>query len=268
MFSLWARVEKQSVFFPSAEVEFNPGELGLRYQDVSFPTPDGHTLHGWYIPASGEVGNPSAQAWLWFHGNGGNIGHRVEEIALLHRRLQVDLFIFDYRGYGRSNGTPSEKGTYIDARAALRLVLEWPGVDSESVVYLGHSLGSSVAVELAVAHPPLGLVLVSPLTSVRDMAKLTPIFRPFSWLVRGHFDSLARIGQVGAPLLVLHGDQDGLVPIAQGRKLFEAANEPKTLTVLQGADHNDTYAVAPSEFFGALVRFQAEISLSDFPKRW
>ena len=261
--ALWAQIEKRFVFFPSAEVEYTPGHLGLEYEDVFFPTQDGLTLHGWSIPAPGATGNPSGQTWVWFHGNGGNIGHRVEEIALLHHRLQVDIFIFDYRGYGRSPGTPSEKGTYLDARAALRRALERPGVDPEAVVYFGHSLGTAVAAELAVSHPPAGMVFVSPFTSVRDMARLTFPLPGAGWVVRNHYNTLSRIGRVHAPLLVLHGDQDETVAISQGRKLYESANQPKTLTVLKGAGHNDTYIVDPGEFFGALERFQAEIARGD-----
>ena len=257
---LWAQLEKRFVFFPRSQIEFTPAETGLEYEDVFFTTQDGLTLHGWFVHGAGSQGNPGGQTWVWFHGNGGNIGHRVEELALLHQRLQVNLFIFDYRGYGRSQGTPTEKGTYLDARAALQYLVERPGVDPDQIVYFGRSLGSAVAVELAVARTPRGLVLVSPFSSVREMAKLAVPFPAVGWLVRNHYPTISRMPNVQVPLLVVHGNLDETIPIAQGRKLFEAANQPKTFLVLTGAAHNDTYIAAPDAFFGALEQFKADIS--------
>ena len=257
---LWAQLEKRFVFFPRSEIEFTPAETGLEYEDVFFATQDGLTLHGWFVPGAGDQETAPGQTWVWFHGNGGNIGHRVEELALLSERLQVNLFIFDYRGYGRSQGSPSEKGTYLDARAALQYLVERPDVDPQHIIYFGRSLGSAVAVELAVARPPKGMVLVSPFSSVREMAKLAVPFPAAGWLVRNHYPTISRIRDVQVPVLVVHGDLDETVPIAQGRKLFEAANEPKTFRELTGAAHNDTYIAASEAFFGALEQFSAGIS--------
>ena len=247
------------VFFPQAEVLYTPADAGLAYEDVRFDTTDGLTLHGWFVPGPEGRGG-DGQTWLWFHGNGGNLAHRVDEIALLHRRIGVDLFIFDYRGFGRSAGAPSEWGTYVDARTALQYLRGRPDVDPDRLVYFGHSLGASVAVELAVGTSPLGLVLVSPFSSVREMAELTPMFRPFSWLVSGHYDSLARLPSIKLPVLVLHGDLDMLVPIAQGKKVYHAANGPKRFVTLRGAAHNDTYIVTQEELVEALAQFKAEVS--------
>ncbi len=257
---LWAQLEKRFVFFPRSEIEFTPDQTGLEYEDISFFTQDGLILHGWFVPAPGNHGAADGQTWVWFHGNGGNIGHRVEELTLLHQRLNVNLFLFDYRGYGRSQGTPSEKGTYLDARAALQYLLERPDVDPHQIVYFGRSLGAAVAVELAVARPPKGMVLVSPFSSVREMAKMAVPFPAAGWLVRNHYPTISRIRNVQAPVLVIHGDLDETIPIAQGRRLFEAANEPKTFRELTGAAHNDTYIAAPGAFFGALEQFRAGIS--------
>ena len=256
---LWPQLEKRMVFFPHSEVLYTPADLGIDYEDVFFTTGAGLKLHGWFVPAP-RARHGSSPGWLWFHGNGGNIGHRVEELALLRHRLRSDIFLFDYRGYGQSQGTPSEAGTYRDARAALAYLEDRGDLDTGRVIYFGHSLGASVAVELATVRPPKGLVLVSPPSSIRDMADLTPIFRPFTWLVRGHYDSNVRIGRVDTPLLVLHGDLDQLVPIEQGRKLFEAANEPKRFVTLRGAAHNDTYIVTQEELVAALAQFKTEVS--------
>jgi fermentation-respiration switch protein FrsA (DUF1100 family) len=257
---LWAQLEKRFVFSPRSEIEFTPEQTGLEYEEIFFATQDGLNLHGWFVPAAGNHGSADRQTWVWFHGNGGNIGHRVEELTLLHQRLNVNLFIFDYRGYGRSQGSPSEKGTYLDARAALQYLVERPGVDADQIVYFGRSLGAAVAVELAVARPPKGMVLVSPFSSVREMARMAVPFPAAGLLVRNHYPTIFRIRNVEAPVLVLHGDLDETIPIAQGRKLFEAANEPKTFRELTGAAHNDTYIAAPEAFFGALEQFRADLS--------
>ena len=257
---LWAQLEKRFVFFPRSEIEFTPDQTGLEYENIFFTTQDGLTLHGWFVPADHNRGTADGQTWVWFHGNGGNIGHRVEELALLHQRLKVNLFLFDYRGYGRSQGLPSEKGTYLDARAALQYLVERPGIDPDQIVYFGRSLGAAVAVELAVARPPKGMVLFSPFSSVREMAKMAVPFPAAGWLVRNHYPTISRIRNVGAPILVIHGVLDETVPIAQGRRLFEAANEPKTFCELTGAAHNDTYSAAPEAFFGALEQFRTGLS--------
>ena len=250
---LWSQLEKRFVFFPVAEVLYTPADAGLNYEDIRFQTSDGLDLQGWFIP--GDPGSGSNLTWVWFHGNGGNIGHRIDELALAHQRTGADIFIFDYRGYGQSEGEPSEKGTYLDSRAAVEYLLVRPDVDSGRLIYLGHSLGAAVAVELSLAQPPRAMVLVSPFASVRDMAKLTLPFPPVGWLVRNHYDSMSRISSVTVPVLFLHGDLDETVPISQGRKLYAAANEPKQFKVLNGAAHNDTYEVASEQYWGSIESF-------------
>ena len=184
---IWKQLERRYVFYPSTEIESTPRDVGIDYEDVFFPTQSGRMLHGWFV-----VGD-SASTWLWFHGNAGNIGHRVHELALLHHRLGVNLLLFDYQGYGKSQGTPSEQSTYCDARAALSYLQTRPGVLSEKIVYFGHSLGAAVAVELATTHAPIGMVLVSPFASVMDMARIAFPRVPFNWLLRNKYNSLARI---------------------------------------------------------------------------
>ena len=258
---LWSQLEKRFVFFPVAELLFTPSDIGLEYQDVSFQTSDGLSLQGWFIPggsAGGSTGG-SGLTWVWFHGNGGNIGHRIEELALAHHRTGENIFIFDYRGYGQSEGSPSEKGTYLDSRAAMEYLRSRPDVDPSKIVYLGHSLGAAVALELSLTQPPLALVLVSPFASVRDMARLTLPFPPAGWLVRNHYDNIPRIQMLNIPLLVLHGDLDDTVPISQGRKLFEAANEPKRFQLLEGAAHNDTYEATAEQYWRAIESFLAGV---------
>lgn len=246
---LWSQIERRYIFFPTAEIQYTPGQVGLSYEEVFFQSEDGLRLHGWYVPGQSDI------TLLWFHGNGGNIGHRVEELALFHHRLGINQLIFDYRGYGRSQGRPSEQGTYRDARAALAYLEGRSDVAPERIVFFGRSLGAAVAVELAASRPPLALVLVSPFTSISDMARLTMPVLPLHWLVRNRYDSLAHIGRVNRPLLVLHGDQDETVPLSQGIKLFEAANPPKQFRLLPGTGHNDTYSSGGPAYWDALTEF-------------
>ena len=249
---LWTQLEKRFVFFPTSELEATPEQAGLDYEDVIFTTEDGLQLHGWFVPGTTEV------TWLWFHGNGGNIGHRVDELALVHHRLGVNVFIFDYRGYGRSQGQPSERGTYRDSRAALSYLRSRADVSPGKIVYFGRSLGSAVAVELAVENAPAAMVLVSPFASIRDMARISFPLLPFHWLVRNHYNSLAHIAHVRSPLMVLHGERDETVPLAQGKKLFDAANAPKKFQVLTGTGHNDTYLSGGTAYWNFLEAFLAE----------
>lgn len=251
---LWAFVEKWFVYFPETEFVNTPGQLGLPYEDVFLETEDGLTLHGWYVPGKEDV------TWLWFHGNGGNISHRLDEAALFRHALGVNQFLFDYRGYGRSQGKPSESGAYLDARAALAYLHSRSDVDPRRVVYFGRSLGTAIAVELATAHEPLGLVLVAPFTSLSDMARLSFSFPPLHLLVRGRYDSLDRIARTTSPLLIVHGDSDQTIPVDQGRRLFEAANEPKRFLALPGADHNDTYITGGRLYWDAMKEFLESVS--------
>ena len=253
---LWAWAEKRLVFFPEPEVASTPAQAGLQYEDVYLTAPDGLKLHGWFLPAPHDAAGPDTQTWLWFHGNGGNLGTRVGQLERAHRLLGVHQFIFDYRGYGNSEGQPSERGTYLDARAALNYLEQRPDVDSSRVVYFGHSLGAAVAIELAVARPPAGMALIAPFSSIRDMAKLALPLPLAGWAVRNHYNSVALIPRVHAPLIILHGEMDEIVPHSQGLKLFEAANRPKRFVTLPDARHNNAHHVAADVMAGALLEFR------------
>lgn len=221
------------LYLPSRAVTQTPASAGLTYRDVELTTDDGVALHAWWVKrraaAAGHV--------LLCHGNAGNIGDRVMHAALL-AAAGFDVLLFDYRGYGRSSGRPDEQGTYRDARAALRWLHERPEVDRDRVLYLGESLGGAVALELALEHPPAGVVLLSAFASVREMARRHYGLIPNA-LVPDAYPSLRLIGGLRAPLLVLHGEDDMIVPVQQGRALFDAAPQPKRLRVVVGAGHND-----------------------------
>ena len=247
---LWGQLERRFVFFPTREVAATPADFGVEFEDVYFPTSDGYRLNGWYIPGRGET------VWLWFHGNGGDLGHRAEEMALFHHMVGASVFIFDYRGYGKSEDQPSEQGTYRDSRAALDYLQGRSDASGRRTVYFGRSLGAAVAVELAVEFPPAGLVLVSPFTSLRDMAKLShPLLPLATWAAGGRYDSAARIGSIHRPVLIMHGEHDEIVPVQQGEDLFRAANYPKTFRLLPGAGHNDTYHAGGAVYWEQLKEF-------------
>jgi pimeloyl-ACP methyl ester carboxylesterase len=216
------------LFFPERALHATPA---VPYEELAIATDDGERLHGWWVPASA----PGAAPVLLCHGNGGNVSDRVPHVAFLEA-AGFDVLLFDYRGYGRSTGRPSETGTYRDARAARRALLERAG--SDGVLYLGESLGAAVALELAHHHPPAGLILQSPFTSIRDMARLHYPVVPRA-LVPDAYPSLRLIRSLEIPLLVLHGERDDIVPLLHGEELYEAATCPKRLVRFPDAGHND-----------------------------
>ncbi|GAA5059648.1 alpha/beta hydrolase [Nocardia callitridis] len=233
-------------YLPERQLTQTPASLGLDYTELSIDTDDGETLHGWWVRAPRSIGHI-----LFTHGNGGNIGDRIVLYALL-TKAGFDVLTFDYRGYGRSTGRPSEHGTYRDARAARRALLDQQGVDPDRVLYLGKSLGGGVALELAQEYPPAGLMLMSTFTGIRDAARSIYPFLPAP-LVPNAYPSERRIRALHVPVLIMHGDQDDLLPLRHAQRLFAAANEPKRLVVFPGATHNDVIMVGGNTWF-ELVR--------------
>jgi fermentation-respiration switch protein FrsA (DUF1100 family) len=221
------------LYLPSRRITQTPAAAGLRFADVELRADDGERLHDWWVPASAPV----LGHVLLCHGNAGNIGDRVPHLALLSA-AGFDVLAFDSRGYGRSSGRPSEHGTHRDARAARDALGRQDGVDAARVLYLGESLGGAVALALALEQPPAGLILQSAFTSVRDMARRHYPFLPRS-LVPDAYPNLRRIARLRAPLLVLHGARDDIVPLMHGEELYEAAPEPKRIQVFRDAGHND-----------------------------
>ncbi len=236
--------EKGIVFFPDPDLVGTPGDVGLEYEDVLFDTADGVRLHGWWVPAAG------APVLVWFHGNAGNISHRLENLQLLHDLVGVQIFIFDYREYGRSQGRISREGTFLDAAAAYRYLAETRGVPPEDIVLFGRSLGTALATDIAVKHPCRALILESAFTNSSDMAKLLAPFL-FDWRPRVPYDNLGKIDKVKVPVLIIHGSDDEIIPVEMGRKVFAAANCPKDLYIIPGAHHNDTYGVGGTRIFPA-----------------
>jgi fermentation-respiration switch protein FrsA (DUF1100 family) len=231
-------LERHFVYYPTREVVGTPAQIGLAYEDVFPVAEDGVKLHGWYIASPG-----AGVTLLLFHGNAGNIGHRLPWLELL-RPLQANILIIDYRGYGRSEGQPFEEGLYRDARAAHSWWSQRYAGKADSLVLVGESLGGAVAVELATRVPVTALILQSTFTSAWDMAKtIMPIglLQPLTGI---RFDSAARILRITCPKLIIHGDRDDIVPFRLGKKLYDLAPAPKQFFEVPGAAHNDLLWVA------------------------
>jgi fermentation-respiration switch protein FrsA (DUF1100 family) len=210
-------------------------------------------LHGWLIPAS----SPD-YLLLFCHGNAGNISHRLDNVRLLHNR-GISVFIFDYRGYGRSQGRISEKGFYLDSEAAYEVARKWAEQSGAKLVVFGRSLGGIAATHLGATKQCDGLILESTFTNMGAMARAHyPL--PFAEsLLKHRLNAVDRIIEVRIPKLFFHGDRDRIVPIKLGRQLFEAAPNPKEFIVLSGAGHNDTYFVGGPDYFNKIESFFASL---------
>ncbi len=250
--------ESRLLYFPGSErvLETPPAALGLPVERAEMRTSDGLTLVGWIIRAD----SASAPWLLICHGNGGNISNagRPYHYAGL-RDLGLNLFTFDYRGYGESEGVPSEPGLYRDADAAYRYLRETLAVPPERIVIFGHSLGSAVAVELAGHASAAGLILDGALTSVAERGQEIYPFVPVRWIAASRYASIEKIGALRLPKLFLHAEADGVVPIAHGRRLFEAAPPPKRFVALAGG-HGDAFVEDSAAYYGAIGGFVAELS--------
>jgi fermentation-respiration switch protein FrsA (DUF1100 family) len=249
--AIFLRMEDQFLYFPTRELGAAPADFGLEAEDLSVEAEDGVRLHGWWIRGEGR------RALVFFHGNAGNIADRLDRAQILRDRFGFDVFLVDYRGYGRSGGRPSEEGLYRDGRAAYGAARE-AGFPPERIVLFGESLGSAVAVRTAAELPCSALVLETPFLSVPEMARVHYPFVP-AFLIRSRFDSGARIAGIAAPKLFLVAERDEIVPPVQGRRLYELAKEPKRLFVIPGAGHNDTYVTGGEAYWQAWEGFLREI---------
>jgi len=257
--------EESMIFFPDPypsgnwDAEAVARGTGTTVEDCFFDASDGTRLHAWWCrPVDGQVEHTSEMVLLWFHGNAGNLAHR-SDLMLELARIPAQVFIVGYRGYGRSDGRPNEKGLYRDARAAWRYLRDDGGVDAEKIVILGKSLGGAVAVDLASEVNPAGLIVESSFASVPDMAAHHYPFIP-RWLVRTKMDSLSKIGRVHCPIMVIHSPADEIVPYEQGRQLFDAASGDKRFFEVPGAHHNELWLVGGTAYLRALREFLLDCS--------
>lgn len=222
----------------------------MNFEEVYFDAADGVLLHGWYIP-----GRRDMPVVLFCHGNAGNIADRVRMLSFLNN-LGVSTFIFDYRGYGQSQGKASEEGTYNDARGALAW-LKKRGREPAQMVYLGRSMGAAVATQMAIEYAPARLVLECPFTSIAEMGRLhyPVLYRLFCRLIAARYDNASKIGRITSPLLLSHGTADNVVPVSMGMELFERTRSPKQLLLVEGGGHSDAYILGNRPYFSAWEKF-------------
>ena len=248
--------QDRMVFFPTRDLESSPGDIGLGFQEVRIDVTDGESIHAWFIPApsdsraNDQSGDGGAPTVLFCHGNAGNISHRLETIECLVT-LGANVMLFDYRGYGQSDGAPSETNMYADAAACYHWLTGSQDVPSNQIVLFGRSLGGAVAIELASRVDCAGLIVESSLTSAKEMGRLMfPCF-PIGLMLRYEFNSIQKIGQVGCSVLVTHSPDDDVVPFAMGRRLYEKSAEPKRFVELRGG-HNDRDYIADGTYVEAV----------------
>jgi hypothetical protein len=260
-------IERAYVYFPERTLKGTPEHIGLHYEEVWFRAEDGTLLNGWWIPGpNGEAGRGDARAgrpaphiaWLFCHGNGGNLSARLDQLLEIHRRLGASIFIFDYRGYGLSEGAPSEEGTLMDARAAWREMRARLGPSHGLVVYFGRSMGGDIAARLAAERPPSALILESPPPSIPDVAHLHVRwmwFWPLKLLMRTRYETVRHIRRVHVPVLLIQGDRDTTVPEKFARRVFRAANDPKQWLLVPDAGHNLADQADPDLYYTAVRDF-------------
>jgi len=252
---LYFALQPHVLYQPSRDLQATPLDIGLSYDEVSFTTSDGVELSGWYVP-----GNSSKGIILFCHGNAGNIGGRLEYLKIFHR-LGFDTFIFDYRGFGRSEGETTEKGTYRDIEAAMDHLIKNRNVSKDELIIYGRSLGGAIAIHHARYHTPKMLIIDSSFTSYRKISTevlsgfLLPI--PVKWLARFDYNSINDIGKIDCPVLVIHSSDDEMIPYSHGKELYKNANEPKRFITISGT-HNE----------GFLTSENYENGLSDFLEKY
>lgn len=233
---------------PGRALTASPGDIGLGFENVSLTTPDNETLHGWYVPAADSAG-----VVLFFHGNAGNISHRLDSIEIFHL-LGLDVLIIDYRGYGESSGSPGERGTYTDAQTAWDYLVVERGIAPGRIVVFGRSLGGAVASWLAARTTPAAVILESCFTSAPDMAARLYPFLPVRLITHIKYPVKDYVTRISSPLLMVHSRQDELIPFDMGESVFAAAPEPKEMLAISG-DHNGGYLLNRGRYQAAIGAF-------------
>jgi uncharacterized protein len=235
------------IYFPEKEILQTPRSINLYYREVNFQTKDNINISGWYVPADSEKG-----VLLFCHGNAGNISHVIEYIKIFHDMGFSALF-FDYRGYGKSTGNPSEEGTYLDAEAAWDYLIQC-GNPPEKIVVCGQSLGGAIAAEVALRKKPAALIIESSFTSILDLgSKLYP-WLPVKLLAKYKYSTIAKISTINLPKLIIHSPDDEIIPFQHGRKLYEKASQPKDFLEIRGG-HNDGFLLSGTIYKDGLMNF-------------
>lgn len=240
--------QPKMLYFPNRDIEQTPAAIGLLFDEVRLRTVDGLTISAWHIPA------PDARAVLLFcHGNAGNISHRLDSIKIFHD-LGLSVLIFDYRGYGRSEGEPTENGTYLDAEAAWDFLVKDKKIDPLRIVIFGRSLGSAVAAELAMRKKAGALIIESGFSSIPDIGRKYYPHMPVSLITRFHYATVDKVSRLALPKLIIHSPEDEVIPYEQGRRLFERAAEPKEFLQIRGS-HNEGFLLSGLFYINGLEQF-------------
>jgi fermentation-respiration switch protein FrsA (DUF1100 family) len=246
LFVLVRYVESTGIFFPSCSLDLSPSAMGLAFEDVYFKTRDNVTLNGWFLK------NPNAQSTIIFaHGNAGNMSDRLFKIKFFYD-LGLNVFIFDYRGYGKSEGRPSEAGIYLDAQGAYDYLQSRRDVNMNNIILYGASIGGAVVIDLATRRDAALLVVESSITNAQDIARIYYPFVPLFFLSL-KFDSINKVRALSVPKLFIHSPEDEVVPYWVGQKLFEAAGGPKEFLKIHGG-HNDGSITADPTAAGEFIR--------------
>lgn len=246
------------IFILKKEIPATPEQYGIAYQEVWFPSASGPLLNGWFIPSTD--GRPLV---LLFHGNAGNLADNLGYIRLLHD-AGFPIFVFDYRGFGKSEGTPlRENDLYQDARGALAY-LSRLGWRQDGIIFFGQSLGAAVALQMALETRPAGLVMESSFTSIAEVVRYVSPLAYYTvgwWSINFPFDNKAKIARTGVPLLLIHGDHDPVVPVEMTRRLFVRAREPKILYIIDGGGHCDVFERDPAPYLAVWDSYRMMIDI-------
>ena len=243
--------QSKLVYFPSTDINTTPKSIGLPYESIRFLSKDKTELHAWYIPKK-----DANTTLLFFHGNGGNISHRLDSIKIFHS-LGMNVFIFDYRGFGKSQGSANEQNTYDDAKSAWNYLLKNRSVKAENIIIFGRSLGGTIAANLGSTVKPKGIILESTFNSIKEISAERYPFLPQS-LLRFNYGTIKYLKAINYPILVIHSKDDNIIPFKYGEAVFKNANEPKTFVKLSG-DHNYGFLDSHEIYVAALEKFLNKI---------
>lgn len=248
-------VQHRHIYCPTREIATTPDKHGLDFEAVDFESTDGLTLHGWFVPRPADA-HGAERVVLFFHGNTGNISDCINTLEMFHR-LGLSTFIFDYRGYGRSQGSPTEQGTYDDAEAAWIYLLRDRGFKSENIIMLGRSLGAAIASAQAARHTPGALVIESTFTSAPELAAELFRYVPARHMSRYKYSVRENISNTHCPVMIVHSSEDEVIPFHHGKRLYEAANEPKAFLEIEGP-HDQGFYTTGQRYTEGLSRFLAQ----------
>ena len=249
LFVFYNKVENLYVFYPQTELEMTPEDLHLNYRNVYFHSKDGERLHGWFFSSDND-----APVILYCHGNACNISNLLEYTGLLMKK-DLQVLLFDYRGYGKSTGSPSENGIYMDTQAAYDYLVNKEKIPSDKIVLAGHSIGAAAAIDTATKNHVRSIIIESAFTSTKDMSKKIFPMNLISFLLPANYNNLEKIAKISVPKLFIHGQEDEIVPFEMGKKLFAISMEPKYFYPIKGAGHNDTFVIGGERYFKIIADF-------------